>query len=334
MVPRGLSMAADELQQQPLHIPPDDAVITFRTVKSAISGRLVRLGAVADAILSRHANPAPVSVELGEALSLAALLGSALPREGRMTLQTRTDGAVTCLVADCDSPGRLRGYARYDKEKLAELTPNGAAAAAPRFRGQGHLAITIEAGAASERYQGVVALDGGPMSTAAKTYFENSEALPTFVRLAVARHFQAGQPGAGTPWQWRAGGIMLQHISGAAPELGAPEAGPRGAGDENWVRVRTLAETIEDHELLDPVLTPEQLLLRLFHEEGVIVLNVQPLAAFCRCSRDRVFNVLKSFGVSELSDMKDETGRITATCEFCTTLYAFEPSEIADASRD
>ena len=324
-------MAAVGVQHQALHIPPDDAVITFRTVKSGISGRLVRLGAVADAILSRHANPAPVSAELGEALSLAALLGPALPDGGRMTLQARTDGAVTCLVADCDTPGRLRGYARFDKEKLAETAPNGAAANPPRLLGQGHLAITIEAGATSQRYQGVVALDGGPLSEAAKTYFENSEALPTFVRLAVARHFQAGQPGAATPWHWRAGGLLLQHISGAASAPGAPEAGPRGAGDENWVRVRTLAETIEDHELLDPVLTAEQLLLRLFHEEGVIVLDVQPLAAFCRCSRDRVFNVLKSFGAAELGGMQDDKGRITATCEFCATLYDFEPFEFSGA---
>lgn len=324
----------------------DDVVITFRTELSRISGRLVRLGAVADTILARHKIPEPALAELGEALSLSALLGSALPGEGKIIVQTSTDGPVTFLVADYEAPGRIRGYARFNKDKMA-----ASAAAQPntgepkpagqprllgaRLLGVGHLAITIETGPTAERYQGVVALDGGPLADGAERYFEQSEALPTFVRLAVARLFQSG---AGTPassWHWRGGGIMLQHVQGAqdgdeAVLPGHTPPGPRGETDEDWVRVRTLAETIEDHELLDPTLTPERLLLRLFHEEGVVILNVQPLEAYCRCSRNRVFDVLQSFGATQLSDMHDDNGRITATCEFCATTYDFDPAEFSD----
>lgn len=316
----------------------DDVVITFRTELSRISGRLVRLGAVADTILARHKIPEQALAELGEALSLSALLGSALPGEGKIIVQTSTDGPVTFLVADYEAPGRIRGYARFNKDKMsasaaAEPKPTGQT----RLLGAGHLAITIETGPTAERYQGVVALDGGPLADGAERYFEQSEALPTFVRLAVARLFQSG---AGTPassWHWRGGGIMLQHVQGTqdddeAAKPGHSPPGPRGETDEDWVRVRSLAETIEDHELLDPTLTPERLLLRLFHEEGVVILNAQPLEAYCRCSRDRVFNVLQSFGATELSDMHDDNGAITATCEFCTTTYVFDPSEFSDAS--
>ena len=315
----------------------DDVVITFRTELSRISGRLVRLGAVADTILARHKIPEPALAELGEALSLSALLGSALPGEGKIIVQTSTDGPVTFLVADYEAPGRIRGYARFNNDKMAaSAAAEPKPAKQPRLLGSGHLAITIETGPTAERSQGVVALDGGPLADGAERYFEQSEALPTFVRLAVARLFQSG---AGTPsssWHWRGGGIMLQHVQGTqdsddAEKPGHTPPGPRGEMDEDWVRVRTLAETIEDHELLDPTLTPERLLLRLFHEEGVVILNAQPLEAYCRCSRDRVFNVLQSFGAAELSDMHDDNGRITATCEFCATTYVFDPSEFSDA---
>ena len=318
----------------------DDVVITFRTELSRISGRLVRLGAVADTILARHKIPERALAELGEALSLSALLGSALPGEGKIIVQTSTDGPVTFLVADYEAPGRIRGYARFNSDKMAASaaplpdTGEPKPAGQPRLLGVGHLAITIETGPTAERYQGVVALDGGPLADGAERYFEQSEALPTFVRLAVARLFQSG---AGTPassWHWRGGGIMLQHVQGTpdndeAVSAGQNPPGPRGETDEDWVRVRTLAETIEDHELLDPTLTPERLLLRLFHEEGVVILNVQPLQAYCRCSRDRVFNVLQSFGAAELSDMHDDNDRITATCEFCATTYVFDPAEFS-----
>jgi molecular chaperone Hsp33 len=319
-------MAAVGGAHDSLKIPPDDVVISFRTVTSGISGRLVRLGSVSDTILSRHGLPEPVSVELGEALSLAALLGSALPGDGRITVQAQTDGAVTFLAADFDAPGHLRGYARFDKVKLAAAaaatgtgTRQGIAGVTPML-GQGHMAITLDQGGPSDRYQGVVALDGGILAEGAMAYFENSEALPAFVRLSVARHFEASRAPQGLPaWGWRSGGIMLQHTSGTG-------------SDENWVRVRTLAETIEDHELLDPGLTPERLLLRLFHEEGVVVLKVSPLSARCRCSREKVFDVLKNFGSSDHQDMLDDNGRITATCEFCTTPYTFEPSELSTAA--
>lgn len=323
----------------------DDVVITFRTELSRISGRLVRLGAVADAILARHEIPEPALAELGEALSLSALLGSALPGEGKIIVQTSTDGPVTFLVADYEAPGRIRGYARFNKDKTAALAagdqkpfepkPTGQ----PRLLGAGHLAITIETGPTAERYQGVVALDGGPLADGAIRYFEQSEALPTFVRLAVAQLFQANPDAQDSAWHWRAGGIMLQHVQGADSDEtsqvdrpGHAPMGPRGETDEDWVRVRTLAETIEDHEMLDPTLTPERLLLRLFHEEGVVILNVQPLQSYCRCSRNRVFNVLQSFGAAELSGMHDDNGFITATCEFCATTYTFDPPEFTDAS--
>ena len=310
-----------ELEHATPTLPADDAVIIFRTVRSGVHGRLVRLGAVAEKILSTHAMPDPASEALGEALVLAALLGSALPGEGNIAVQTSTDGVVSVLYADCEAPGKLRGYARFDSETLSVLKDSGDKLDAGSVLGDGHLAITIVQGTAAERYQGVVALDGGPLQMGAAAYFESRENLPTFVRLAVARHYAGGRQGLPAAMRWRGGGIMMQRLENGVDE----------SGDDPWARVRMLTATIEDHELLDPTLAAERLLLRLFHEEGVIVDKVLPLTPYCKCSRERILKVLASFGANELADMRDDNGKVAVTCEFCGAVYSFEPAELSPA---
>ncbi len=308
-------------------IPADDAVVVFRTLKSGVRGRLVRLGGTLDGILTRHTLPEAASEVLGEALALVALLGSALPAQGgKIILQTRTNGAVSLLVADCEASGRLRGYARYDAERLIGLAARDDKLDAGHVMGDGHLAITIDQGDVTERYQSIVALDGAPLATAACSYFENREGLPTFLKLSVARHFVSARSGASggadaATWHWRAGGLMMQAVTTAPDESSINTL-------EDWTRVRLLSSTVEDHELLDPSLTPEALLLRLFHEEGVVVDRVQPLSNTCSCSRDKVRSVLASFGTKEVEDMRGDEGNILVTCEFCAALYTFAIDEI------
>lgn len=298
----------------------DDCVVVFRTVKSNVHGRIVRLGSTLDAIVSPHAMPEVAGRALSEALALAALCGSALPDGGNLNLQTRSDGPVSILVADYAAAGRLRGYARYASETLDE---RGAAAADAgaipgRVLGDGHLAITLDAGPGAERYQGVLAFENAPLGSTVAAYFQQRETMPTFVRLAVGKQFvAASKSGAGSSgWLRRAGGLMIQSVA-------ANDSTSDSTAAEDWRRVEMLAATVEDHELIDPGLTSDRLLLRLFHEEEVFVERVIPLSAFCRCSREKVESVLLAFGAGELSDMRDESGQVVVTCEFCTARYAF-----------
>ncbi len=168
----------------------DDLVLPFRTEALGVTGRLVRLGGLVDQILSRHDYPQPVSEALGEAIALTGLLGSAIKFNGKLILQTKTDGPLGFLVVDFESPGRLRGYAAFDAARTAEL---GAITAKDQGRllGSGHMALTIDPGGRMDRYQGVVGLAAEPLVAAARTYFRQSEQLPTFIRLAVARHYSA-----------------------------------------------------------------------------------------------------------------------------------------------
>ncbi len=305
----------------------DDIVLPFRTERSGVIGRIIRLGPAVDTILTRHKVPVPVAQALGEAVALTAMLGTALKFEGKLILQTKTDGIVDFLVVNFDTPGRVRGYVRYDKARFAASAADGGIDQG-MLLGGGHLAITIDPGEEMERYQGIVALSHESLGDAALTYFRQSEQLPSFIRLAVARHYQAGE------WHWRAGGLMVQNLAVAGGNPGAQrvgedvEPGMLGEDDDDWERTRLLAATVEDHELLDPTLAPERLLYRLFHEEGVRVLPRTPVEAYCRCSRERVDAFLRSFGPAQLADMREPDGSISVTCEFCTATYRFAPDEI------
>jgi molecular chaperone Hsp33 len=300
-----------------LSIPADDLILPFQAEHAEVAGRLVKLGPVVDTILSRHAYPEPVSQLLGEAVALTALLGAALKFEGKFILQASTDGPVDLLVADYQVPGGLRGYARFSTDRLAAL-PQGAP-----LLGSGHLAMTIDRGADTERYQGVVPLEGGSLAGAADTYFRQSEQLPTFIRLAVARHYQAGEHG----WRWRAGGLLVQKLT---REGGRGRSRETAFAAEDWTRAKALAETVEDHELLDPTLPPDRLLYRLFHEEQVRAYRAVPLHSYCSCSEARVEDLLRRFSAEELADMVVD-GEVAVTCEFCNSRYLFDPATFADA---
>jgi molecular chaperone Hsp33 len=308
-----------------LHLA-DDLVMPFATQLNGVSGRLVRLGPLINEILSRHAYSEVVSVALGEAIVLAALLGSALKFDGQLILQTKTDGPLSLLVADYMAPGKLRGYASVSADgatALAEATGTPAQKQA-LLLGKGYLAMTIDPGGDMDRYQGIVALEHQTLSDAAHTYFRQSEQLPTLIRIAVARHFADGA------YRWRAGGLMIQQVARTGGIVAAPSASDEardasleGEHDEDWNRIKILAGTVEDHELIDPLLDPQRLLFRLFHEEGVTARQAAPLTAECRCSRDRLLGYLQGFDAAALADLRDENGELSATCEFCSTVYKF-----------
>jgi molecular chaperone Hsp33 len=304
----------------------DDYVLPFQLEASGARGRFIRLGPVVDEILGRHDYPEPVLLLLGEAVTLTAMLGAALKFNGKFILQTQSNGAVSFMVVHYSSPGHVRGYASYNRDDLA-ASMNGAGS--KPLLGEGHLAMTIDPGAGMERYQGIVGLAGKTLTDAAYEYFDQSEQIPTFIRIAVARHFTAGDGARPGQWAWRAGGLMVQKLSReggrqASDDASHPDAS--GVDDEGWRRAQALAATVEDHELLDPTLSPERLLYRLFHEEEVRAFEAAPLDAQCNCSRERVETMLNQFSAEELDGMAEDD-IITVTCEFCNTHYQFDADQ-------
>ena len=297
-----------------LQIVPDDIVAPFQVEGESVRGRLVRMGAAVHEIISGHDYPEPVANLLGEACALAALVGSSLKFDGRLIVQAQGDGPVRYVVADYDTSGSLRGYCRFDEERVAELTTGFVRPGAKSLLGEGVFIMTVDQGPDMDRYQGVTAIEGETLALCAEQYFAQSEQTPTRVRLAV------GRADVGEGMRWRAGGMLIQNIA---------EDDARGSTTEAWVRTQAFFETIGEDELLDPTISAETLLFRLFHEDGVRVFEPKQLQAFCRCSHERIESVLKSFDQAERAEMVEDDGHIRVTCEYCSRVYAIDPATIA-----
>lgn len=298
--------------------PVDDLIQPFQLEsghdgEAKLSGRLARLGETVDDALNRHDYPEPVAELLGEALALSATLAGALKFDGIFTLQVQGDGPVSLLLADVqttDGAERyvVRGYAKYDGEALA------AHEAGDSLLGEGYFALTVDQGAHTDRYQGMVEIAGSTLAECAQHYFRQSQQMDAAITVSAGR---TGPVGA-----WRAGAIMVQRIADD-PNIQLPS----DDGDDTWRRVMMLMATGTESEMLDPALSAERYLFRLFHEEGVRVTDPRPVARGCRCSSDRVFNVLIQLPREELHDLAVD-GNLEVTCEFCSETYSFTPEAV------
>ena len=287
----------------------DDVVTVFQLEGQPVRGRAVHLGQALDKALGDR-YPDIVARLLGEAMMLCAIVARSLKFNGRLVIQCHgtNDGAISLLLADCTTLGAIRGYARWDKDKLKDIQLDNRRPGAQTLLGGGTFSMTIDQGADMDQYQGLAAIEGTRLSDCAEHYFEQSEQVPTKIHLACG---QLQEPGRDL--MWRGGGIMIQKI--ADDEL-------RGDTQNAWATAQSLFSTITDAELMDPDLSQNRLLYRLFHEDGVRVLQASPIKAKCSCSRDRLENTLKAFEAEALQDMA-ENGEIKANCEFCDTDYTF-----------
>lgn len=304
-------MLSDSLSVSEIRPLDDDLVAPFQIEDQPARGRIVRLGPVVDEILSRHAYPEPVARLLGEACALAALVGASLKFQGRLIVQAQGDGPAPYVVADYDTSGGLRGYCRFDAEKVAALEDPRPGASA--LLGKGVFIMTIDPEDAKDRYQGVTQIEGDTLANSAEQYFAQSEQVPTKVKLAV------GQVHDAKGLRWRAGGMMIQNIA---------EDQARGSTEEAWERAQILFATLSEDELIDPLVPPETLLYRLFHEDGVRLFPAKPLTAFCRCTEERVAGMLRSFPKEDIEGMIEADGNIHVTCEYCSREYALEPTAV------
>lgn len=291
----------------------DDQVAVFQIEGEPVRGRLVRLGAALDEIIQGHGYPAAVANLLGETCALAALVGSNLKFDGRLIVQAQGDGPVRYVVVDYDTGGALRGYCRFDEAAVASLAQAMARPGARDLLGQGVFIMTVDQGPDMDRYQGVTSIEGETLALCAEQYFAQSEQTPTRVKLAVA------QVDTGSGPVWRSGGMLLQHIAGDDA---------RGSTEEAWRRSQAFFETIAEDELVDPLISSETLLYRLFHEDGVRVFEPIRLKAFCRCSPERILTVLGSFPAEEQAEMIEPDGRIHVTCEYCSRVYQVDPATL------
>ncbi len=309
----------------------DDTVLPFQLDRADTRGRVARLDKTLVQILDQHAYPAPVAALVAEAALLTALIGQAVKLRWKLSLQIRGDGPIRLIATDYfgptdeGTPGQVRAYASYDAETLP-----GHSGTAFEGIGRGMFAILIDQGEGTTPYQGITPLAGGSLAACAETYFAQSEQLPTRFALAMAETFAPGTQGA-----WRSGGVMIQHMPKASPFAEGDATGGGGLltrddileGDEaeDWARVNHLLDTVETTELIGPHVTPDTLLVRLFHEETPRVFDAQPVAFGCTCGPEKVVQSMSIYSAKDIAHMTTADGKVTADCQFCGAHYEFAP---------
>lgn len=320
---------------------PDDTVLPFRLNRANMRGRVVRLDRTLGTILGQHRYPAPVAALVAEAVILTALIGQAVKLRWRFSLQIRGKGPVRLIATDWfaperdGEPARIRAYASFDRGDVVSSR------VAPfDLLGQGAIGVTIDQGPGMRPYQGITPLAGGSLAACAETYFAQSEQLATRFAVVAA---EAQEPGRAP--HWRAGGLMIQQMpemGGHAPDAPSGEDGLMTADDvaemgertEDWRRVNMLMATMDTHELIGPHVSPEGLLVRLFHEEVPSVFEAQPVRFGCTCSAERVEAAMAQYSSKDIAHMTTEEGSLTADCQFCGAHYEFDPATLGfDAER-
>ncbi|MCR8825491.1 Hsp33 family molecular chaperone HslO [Pseudosulfitobacter koreensis] len=309
----------------------DDTVLPFQLDASDIRGRVARLDGVLGGILKQHDYPPQVEALVAEMALLTALIGQTIKLRWKLSLQVQSKGPVRMIATDYygpteeGEPARIRAYASYDADRLTDGAPIDNI-------GEGYFAVIIDQGQDMAPYQGISPLVGSSLAASAEAYFAQSEQLPTRFELSFGKSTEGG----GTE-HWRAGGVMLQHMPEASPLMAKSE----GEGDilkpsdlltgdkhENWRRVNILLDTVEELELIGPHLPPNDLLLRLFHEELPRVFDPQAVRFGCTCSEDRVRQSLSIYSAADIATMTTDEGRVTADCQFCGAHYDLDPKSV------
>ena len=296
-----------------------DTCVSFFIDNGAYQGRLIRMSSVLDTIIGKHCYPRPVAAVVAESTVLAAMLASTLKYEGLFTLQTQSNGAVSMVVVDVTSEGKIRACASFDEEHLKQnqelRKTSGEIEAAPHLMGKGHLAFTVDQGPNTELYQGIVDLQGKNLTECALRYFKQSEQLDTDLKLFL-------QAPEGESGSWLAAGIMLQKM----PLKGGNESSPEEM-EEAWNEAKVFMESLTQDEVFDAELTSEQLLHRLFHANNLSISKCKNYSFGCRCSREKLLQTLSTFSEDDINAML-ENNKVTATCHFCSEKYVFDKGEL------
>ena len=320
----------------------DDTVLPFQLDRSDIRGRVARLDGVLGSILSQHDYPAPVEALVAEMVLLTALIGQTIKLRWKLSLQVQSKGAVRMIATDYFAPqedgqsARIRAYSSFDRDRITSGLP---------FEqiGEGYFAVLIDQGEGMTPYQGITPIAGKSLSDCAEAYFAQSEQLPTRFALGLGK---STQPGLAE--HWRAGGVMLQHMPKSSPlmkpaedegtaRLLRPDDFLNEDDSENWSRTNILLDTVEDLELIGPTVPPNDLLVRLFHEESPRVFDSQPVRFGCTCSEERVRQSLSIYSARDIEKMTTDEGRVTADCQFCGKHYDLDPKTVgfeADGNKD
>lgn len=316
------------LNEQLLKDKADNIVQPFMLESSNLRGRMVRFGSVVDDILNAHDYPKPIAHLVAEILTLGMLLSSMLKYKGIFTLQANGDGPLKMLMADVTSEGHIRACASYDAERLnkarnqveALRSKENAQNHLAQYLGKGYIAFTVDQGENTERYQGIVELKGASLIDCVQHYFTQSEQIHTGIKMAVGQR----------DGKWRSAGIMLQNMPEEGAHFQQNRVHKSNMCESDWRRSMVLMDSCTNDELLDKEIGANEMLYRLFHEEGVRIFEPKTITKKCRCNMERVESILSAMPAEDLDYISDD-GVVTMHCEFCGADYNYDIKHIVQS---
>jgi len=270
----------------------------------------VRLEQAWQSGMAHQSYPRCIEQLLGELVSAAALLTASITFDGSLVLQLQGDAAVSLIVVECNSDGSIR--ATVSLREGHAIPDNGTLQSLLNTNGRGRFMVILDPDRETNEmqpYQGMVPLEGDSVARVLELYMRNSEQLDTRIWLASDTKHTAG--------------LLIQRLP---DEGGIKSASGRSEGS-TWQRACLLAGTLRHDELLS--LPTDTMIHRLFWEEPLIAFEPQDIRWHCPCTRERVGNMLRMLGQTEIEDILQERRHVDVSCNFCGKPYRFDPIDCA-----
>lgn len=259
---------------------------------ASVRGELVQLEKSYQEVIAAHEYPVAIQHLLGELMAATSLLTATLKFSGDISIQLQGDGPVSLAVINGNNLQQLRGVSRWNGDIAAD-------AQLQSLFGKGHMVITLTPDD-GERYQGVVALDKETLSECLEAYFEQSEQLPTKIKLFADAK--------------QAAGMFLQVLP------------TDGNHNEEFEHLSVLTETVKQEELF--TLEAEEVLHRLYHEEEVRLFEPVAITFNCTCSKERSAQAIRTVAKEEIDSIIAEQGKVEMGCEYCNSKYIFDAIDV------
>lgn len=292
-----------------------DVICPFLIDSGLSRGQAVRLNKTLDTIISQHDYPEPIGVLIAQSAVLTAMLASVIKFDSVFTLQVQGAGSVSMLAVDMTADGKMRGYSRFDEAAVIDAyrqIQEKKSEQVPAFFKEGTLSFHVETG--DQSYQGITALDQPTLAECVLEYFRRSEQIDTVLKIDVATPRESGEG-------WIASGLMLQRLPF---DKKTAESFQKNEIDDLWETAGVLLHSATKKEMTDTGLSLEKLLYRLYHANNLHFFIQKTLQFGCRCSKEKVINVLKNFSEQERQEMVVD-GKIKVDCQFCGKSYILNP---------
>ena len=267
-----------------------DTVIPFGFESLPVRGALIQLSRSWRRMLRDHDYDALLTQTLGHAAAATGLIAQSLKFDGAITLQIQSTGALQMLVMQCTSDLGMRG--------MASVTEGQAAANFAELTTGAHCAVTVDNG--ERPYQGIVEINSESLAASLEHYFARSVQVPSHIVLLADDDFAAG--------------ILLQQVPGQTID------------EDDWNRLHYLIETLTPKDFEGEA--GLKLIGKLFAEDDVRVYKPRPVNFCCRCSAQKVEDVLKMLGEDEARDALAEQGGIEVICEYCGHRRHFDAVDV------